>query len=378
MSVSDVIPLVKETFSEWSADKASRLAAALAYYTVFSLAPLLIIVIAIASVVFANAQQQLLEQVQQLVGAEGAEQVRTMIEQTSQPSASIPATIIGVVTLLLGASGVFGQLQDSLNTIWEVQPKPGRGILAVVKDRFLSFSMVLGIGFLLLVSLVVSTALSALTTVVGEELGIAAAAGQVANIVISFAVTTLLFAMIYKVLPDVEIDWSDVWIGAAVTALLFTLGRFLIGLYLGRSAVGSAYGAAGSLVVILLWIYYSAQILFLGAEFTQVYARRHGSRIMPAANAIRMTQAARINQGMPKRKNLAGSDTSGSEEGRPQTREGVPALPAKPPTRYGNVRRLAGSWGPVAAGLALGLVTAFFEGDRDPRRPAKRSEERDR
>src|SRR5690606_5334067 len=185
----------------------------------------------------------------------------------------------------LGASGAFAQLQDSLNTIWEVKPKEGRGIKGMLRDRFLSFSMVLVIGFLLLVSLAISAVLSGIGKFLADLLPMPGAVMQALNFGISFAVTSLLFALIFKVLPDAEIRWRDVWVGAAVTALLFSVGRFLIGLYLGRSSVGSPYGAAGSLVVLLLWVYYSSQILFLGAEFTQVYTNRFGRKIRPKPNA---------------------------------------------------------------------------------------------
>jgi membrane protein len=268
--------LVKETYSDWSEDKASRLAAALAYYTIFSIAPLVIIVIAIAGLAFDRelARGQIQAQIQSLVGEDGAGLVQSMVEGASNESTSVIATIIGVATLLFGASGVFGQLQDALNTIWEVEPKPGRGMMGIIRDRFISFTMVLGIGFLLMVSLVVSAALAGLNEYLGGMFDNMAYVGEGINFVISFGVITLLFAMIYKILPDVEIAWSDVWVGAVVTALLFTIGKFLIGLYLGHSAVASTFGAAGSLVIIVIWIYYSAQILFMGAEFTQVYAKR--------------------------------------------------------------------------------------------------------
>jgi membrane protein len=287
--------LIRETFQDWSEDKAPRLAAALAYYTIFSLAPLLVLVIAIAGFVLGNndsIRQELLGQVQAMMGAEGAEAVNTLIQNTSQPGQGILATIIGIFTLILGATGVFGQLQDALNTIWEVEPKKGGGIMGMVKTRFLSFTMVLGISFLLLVSLVVSAGLSLVNNYFSALLGPLGFLAQVINIVISLGVITLVFAMIFKILPDATVEWKDVWIGALVTAILFTIGKQLLGIYLGSSAPASAFGAAGSLVILLLWVYYSAQILFLGAEFTQVYARHHGSRIQPSA-PIRVYRAAR-------------------------------------------------------------------------------------
>lgn len=300
MRIKTIISLLRETFTEWNEDKASRLAAALAYYTVFSLAPMLIIAIAIAGAVFGEeaARGEIVTQIQGLVGRDGAKFIETAIEGASKPRAGTIASLISIAVLLFGASGLFAQLQDSLNTIWEVQPKPGRGLIGILRDRFLSFTMVLGVGFLLLVSLVLSAGLSGLVNFLGSLLPGIGALLQLANFVLSFAVTTLLFGLIYKVLPDVKIAWSDVWSGAIVTSLLFSIGRFALGLYLGNSSFGSTYGAAGSVVIILVWVYYAAQILFFGAEFTQVYARRYGSRIVPTKNAIPLTEKNRDEQGM--------------------------------------------------------------------------------
>lgn len=304
MKIKAIPRLFKAAFADWGEDKASRLAAALAYYTVFSLAPLLVISVAIAGLVFGReaAQGQIESQIQSLVGQQSAEAIQGMIANTSSAKSGILASVVGIITLLFGAAGVFGQLQDGLNTVWEVEPKPGRGLIGILKDRFLSLTMVLGVGFLLLVSLVVSAALAALTNVVGALLPLSTVMLEIVNFVISFGVITLLFAMIYKTLPDVEIGWSDVWIGSAITAFLFTIGKILVGLYLGRSSIGSAYGAAGSLVVILVWVYYSAQILFFGAEFTQVYANQYGSRIKPDKDAVPVTEKARSQQGMRRTK----------------------------------------------------------------------------
>jgi membrane protein len=301
MSPKTIFEMLKETYSEWSEDKASRLAAALAYYTVFSLAPLVIIVLAILGFFFSGnrVEEFLIEQFGGLIGPEGAEITGQIIENANQPSSSLVAGLIGVATLLFGATGVFAQLQDSLNTIWEVTPNPDRGIMGMIKDRFLSFTMILGIGFLLLVSLLLSAMLAALNEFITGLLPEAVILGQVMNFVVSFGLITLLFAMIYKILPDVEIAWSDVWIGAAVTALLFSVGKFLLGFYLGNQSFGSTYGAAGSILILLLWVYYSAQILLFGAEFTQVYARRFGSRIKPSENAIPLEPEARVKQGIP-------------------------------------------------------------------------------
>jgi membrane protein len=302
MNLGAVWDLLKEIFSEWSEDKAARLAAALAYYITFSLAPLLLIVIAIVGLLFGQeaVQGRVVEQIQGLVGPDGAQLVQTMLQSTRQSGSNIVATLIGIVTLLLGATGVFVQLQDALNTIWEVAPKPGRGVLGMVKDRLLSFTMLLGIGFLLLVSLAVSAGLAALSSFLGDLLPGLFEVAKVLDFVISLGVITLLFAMIYKFLPDVKIRWGDVWVGAAVTSLLFTVGKFLIGLYLGYSSAASVYGAAGSLAVLLIWIYYTAQIVLLGAEFTQVYAKRYGSRIVPGADAMFTSDEMRAQQGMPR------------------------------------------------------------------------------
>lgn len=280
--------MLKQTFNDWSNDKVPRLGAALAYYTVFAIVPLLIIIIAIIGLVFGQeaAQSYILNQIAGLVGEQSANAIKDMIERADQPSTGIVATLIAVVTLLFGASGLFGQLQDALNTIWGVELKPGRGIWGLIRDRFLSFMAVLGTGFLLLVSLVLSAGLSAFGKWFGSWLPAPELVLQALNFVISFGVITVLFAMMFKLLPDARIAWSDVWVGAMITALLFTLGKFLIGLYLGKSDVGSAYGAAGSLVIVLIWVYYSAQILLFGAEFTQVYANTSGASIVPTEQAV--------------------------------------------------------------------------------------------
>lgn len=293
--------MLKDTGLAWMEDKVPRLAAALAYYTILSAAPLLVLVLAIAGIVFhqdEEVRKLMIDQFSSLIGEQGGEAIKTMIEHASRPGSSISAMVVGAVVLLVGASGVFAELQDSLNTIWGVAPKPGRGILGMIQDRFLSLVMVFGTGFLLLATLVLSTVLAALTRFIGFSEAVVV--GQVVNFLVSFLVVMLLFAMVYKYLPDVKMAWRDVWIGAAATALLFTVGKLLIGLYLGHASVGSAYGAAGSLVVFVVWIYYSGHLLFLGAEFTKVYANRLGSRIRPAENAVPVTEEARAHQGLPR------------------------------------------------------------------------------
>lgn len=273
--------LLKATTAEWSRDQAPRKGAALAYYATFSLAPLLIIAVAISGFVFGReaATGEIVRQIQGLVGSDTATAIQSMIEKSNQPATSMIATIVGIVALLFGASGVFGELQQSLNAIWDIQPKPDRGILAAIKDKFFSFSMVLGTGFLLLVSLVISAALAAFNNILMELMPGLEVITQLINFIISLIVIAALFALIFKYVPDAKIAWVDVWVGASVTALLFTIGKALIGFYIGYSSLSSTYGAAASLAVILLWVYYSAQILFFGAEFTQVYANIYGSRI---------------------------------------------------------------------------------------------------
>jgi membrane protein len=306
MKPKDIFPLLKQTFNEWLDDKAMRMGAALSYYTIFSIAPLLIIVMAIAGAVFGTeaAQNRIAGEISETVGPDSARAIQDMVKHASDTGTGTLATVIGIIVLVLGATGVFGELQDSLNTVWKVAPKPGRGLWGIVHDRFLSFTMVLGIGFLLLVSLVASAALSALSAWSSGVLPGGEVLWHVVNSVVSFGLITLLFAMMYKLLPDVQMAWGDVWIGAAVTALLFTIGKYLIGLYLAQAGVASAYGAVGSLVVVLVWVYYSALVFLFGAEFTHVYADRFGSHVRPAANAVPLTPEELARQGLPRSADL--------------------------------------------------------------------------
>jgi membrane protein len=271
--------VLKTAGSDWLEDKAARLGAALAFYSILSIAPLLIVSLAIAALIFGDkAEGEMMAQLTGLVGEQGAGAISTMLHHAQKPGTGIVATVFGMITLLFGASGVFAQLQEAMNEIWEVPPKKSSGIWDMIRGRFLSFAMVLGTGFLLLVSLILSAVISGIGSFIGDQWPAFEPIGQLSNMVVSFLVVTLLFAMIFKLLPDTSIAWRDVWVGALITAILFTIGKFFIGLYLGKAAVGSAYGAAGSLVVLLIWIYYSAQILFFGAELTQVYARRYGTQ----------------------------------------------------------------------------------------------------
>lgn len=295
MSTRELPSLFKEAASEFFEDNAMRLSAALAYYAVFSLAPLLVILISIAGLFFGEdaARGQVAAQLQGLAGDRAAEAIQSLVQSADHKAASLFATLIGLATLLFGASGVFGELKDSLNHIWGVSVRPGRTLRTLVRDRFLSFTMVLGIGFLLLISLVISTLITAVGTYMQALLPLPEVMWRTIDVLISLSVVSTLFGMIFKILPNVEIRWRDVVMGALVTGLLFTIGKILIGLYLGTSGIGSTYGAAGSAIVILLWVYFSAAILFFGAEFTKVYARRYGSGIVPNRFARLTAEALR-------------------------------------------------------------------------------------
>jgi membrane protein len=292
MNIQSVWSLLKSSFSSWIDDYAPSMGAALAYYTMFSIAPLLLIVISVAGLVFGleAARGEIFTQLEGLMGRQGAQAVEGLLESFSKPSEGVTGTVIGIVLLLVGATTVFGELQDALDRIWRAPERnKTAGIWGLLRSRLLSFGMILGIGFLLMVSLVFSAALAALGKWWGSMFTGWAVLINVLNFFVSFALTTTVFAMIYKIMPRVRIRWHDVWIGAAVTALLFTMGKFLIGLYIGKSSIASGFGAAGSLVVVLLWVYYSAQIFLMGAEFTWVYAHTFGSRKgqpRPSATAV--------------------------------------------------------------------------------------------
>lgn len=284
----DLLILFVTTFRQWLADKAPKLAAALSYYTAFSIGPIILIAVAGASLIFGAdaAREAIGAQVGQMVGGQAADSINELLRNSSsKPSSGILATIFGVIALIFGATGVFGELQDSLNILWMVRKKKGRGFLGTLKDRLLSFGMVAVIGFLLLVSLVVSAGLQALRSAVfgGEEAGIVL---KILQELLSVGMIGVLFAFMFKVLPDAKTRWRDVWIGAFLTAALFTVGKFLMGLYLAKNSAVSAYGAAGSLALLLLWVFYSSQIFFFGAEFTKVFADTHGGRPAPDPDAV--------------------------------------------------------------------------------------------
>ena len=285
--------LATESIAKFWEDSPFQLAAALSFYTVLSLSPLVLIVVAAAGLVLGDqpVRTELLSQIRALVGEAGAETVRTVLESTTIRGQSLGSMIVGIITLLFGATTVFTQLQSSLNQIWDVKTAvktvTRRGLLwSLIRTRLLSLTLVLVVGFLLLVSLVVSAVLAAFQGYLSRVFPGVGTLWQIANLVVSLLVISVLIAMVYRLLPDVRLDWPDVWVGAATTSVLFGVGKFLIGLYLGHASIGSSYGAAGSLVVFLVWIYYSSLIMFLGAEITVVYARQRRRRVRPTEHAV--------------------------------------------------------------------------------------------
>jgi len=326
------IAVFKQTFREFGEDKVPRLGAALAYYTIFSIGPLLLIAVAMAGLFLGAeaAQGQVSAELGKIFGSQMAKSLEEMIQAAAKPKSGRIATIVGAVTLVLGASGVFGQLKDALNTIWDVAPKKAAGIMGFIVQRFLSMAMVLGIGFLLLITLVFDAMISAMGPYLGRLIGGEALLHGV-ELALSFIVSTVLFAAIFRILPDLKIAWHDVGFGALFTSVLFVLGKWGLGVYLGKAAVGSAYGAAGSLVILLVWVYWSAQILLFGAEFTQVYARTFGSLKHDKTKDEALAQGGRV-------------------EDRP-----TPARIAVPAPMYGKAKS-GGGLVKVAAGGAAGLL----------------------
>ena len=293
MGLRTFLELFKLAAIEWWNDNTFRLAASLAFYTIFSLAPVLIIAVVIAGDFFSEQQatQHVVREISELIGPQGGEAVRQLPLDIRQAGGNARTAILGALTLLLGSTAVFAELQAALNHIWDVKADPHRGVIhSLVRERLQSFLIVLAVGFLLLVSLVISAVLAAARDYIDHRYAGLGGIWRVAHLFTSFLIVMLLFALIYRYLPDAEITWRDVAVGALVTSVLFTLGKFLIGFYLGRASIGNVYGAAGSFALLLLWVYYSALICFYGAEFTQVYARRFGSRIQPEKHAVRVGQ----------------------------------------------------------------------------------------
>jgi membrane protein len=295
MNFKEFSQLLKQTAAGWQADNAPRLAASLAYYALFSLAPAIIVAVAVAGLFLGQeaVEGRLFRQIEGAMGAQGAEAVQTLLASINQPGTNVIMAIVGTAIVFYGASNLFGQLGEALNTVWDVAPNPEQGVMAFIKNRLSAFAMVITVGLLLIISLLVSTAV----TVIGEyfthltpRLAQYIPLLRLADLLLSFLLITLLAAAIYKLLPNVTIAWRDVWVGAAVTSLLFTVSKFLIGLYLGRAGIASAYGAAGSLIILMLWIYYGAQIFLFGAEFTYVYANTHGSHIQPSRYGVSVSR----------------------------------------------------------------------------------------
>ncbi|QMW00628.1 YihY/virulence factor BrkB family protein [Spirosoma foliorum] len=293
---SNAWTVLHDSFNGFMDDRCLKLSAALAYYTIFSLAPLLVLVISLTSIFFGQEaiQGQIFGQINGLVGNEAAKQIQDMIKSVGLSGKTSTALVIGIVTLVMGATSIFVEIQDSVNLIWRVKPKPKKGWVKLLKDRLLSSSLVVSLGFLLLVSLIINGIVLALSSTLTRYLpGLGVYVISAFNFLISTSVVTVLFGVIFKVLPDAKIDWKDVRGGAIFTALLFMLGRYLIGVYIETTSTSSTYGAAGSLIVILTWIYYTAAILYFGAEFTQAYANHFGIKIEPADYAVYVEQTER-------------------------------------------------------------------------------------
>jgi membrane protein len=297
--------ILKGAVFEWNEDKVPRMAAAIAFYAVFSLTPIVVIAFKLGEAAFGTevALREILTQAAFLIGRDGADGIELLIENAQPQPASMTSTVVGLATMIFAATGVFTELKDSLNTIWEVQPKPGLGLLEMVRYRFFAFAMVLVIWFLMLVSLVASAAMSAISQHAPSFLGF-----QAIESLVSLTLITLLFALIYRVLPDVLVAWRDVWFGALTTAVLFVVGKSLFGLYLGHSSIGTSYGAAGSLVIVILWTYYSCLILLFGGEITQVQARLRHARLVPNETAVHVTEHERCQQGIPRTEDIERAD----------------------------------------------------------------------
>jgi membrane protein len=361
--------IIKQAGADWVEDKSTKLAAALAFYTMLSIAPLLIITIKIISRFLDEkmTEQQITWYIQSNMGQKAAEALTPVIQQAKEPGGGLIATTVSVIILILSASGVFGELQDSLNTIWEVKPRPDRGIMATIKDRFFSFTLVLGVAFLMLVSLVVSTVIAGLAKHLG---GSQSFFWEAVHFVISLVVVTGLFALILRYLPDVRTPWKPVLVGAAATAVLFTIGKFLLGWYLGRPATTSVWGALGSLVAMLLWVYYSAQILFFGAEFTQAYAKAIGCDMVPERNAVQITEEDRAQRGIASPERIAiKTGAAVPITARPKAR------PAPLPICQPGINP-AKSYALAGAGLVVGAIAGVFGANnlkKDPRQVTRRT-----
>jgi len=285
MSAKYAISLLKETYVKWNDHQAPRLGASVAFYSILSFAPLLVLITALIAVVFGqeSAQGALINEARELIGDRGADTVRTLLKNAQKPTSGVFASLVAFVTLLFGASGVFTELQDALNVMWDVKGQSASGFMGMIKQRLFSFGMVLSVGFLLLVLLILSAGLAYMGRAFGDLVVMPPLFLQTINFVVSFAVIAGLFGLMFKYVPAAKVSWKDVLVGAVGTALLFTIGKHVLGLYLGKASVGSTYGAAGSLVAVVVWIYYSAQLFFFGAQFTRVYAEGRGVKGEAAA-----------------------------------------------------------------------------------------------
>lgn len=356
---------LKGAFSGFSDDKVTKLSASLAYYTGFSLAPLLVVIIAIAGFAFGHeaVQGTIDNQISGLIGADAAKQVQDMIKSATLSGKGTIATIIGVVSLLIGATSIFGEVQDSINSIWGLKPKPKVGLWKTIQVRLLSFGMIASLGFVLLVSLAATAVAEGLSNRLKDLLpDVTVVLFYIVNLLVTLAVTTVLFGLIFKVLPDAKIKWKDVLPGAVVTSLLFLVGRFAISMYITKSNLGSSYGAAGSFAVIFVWIYYSAIILYFGAEFTKAYALNRGARIVPNEYA-EWNEEPTVPGAEPKQPKAVSSSTPASEYGsRPALRQAPQPAMAAAAThteaggRHGEDKDKPGI-GTVLLGLALYFIT---------------------
>ena len=340
--------LIKASVSSWLDDYAPSMGAALSYYTVFSLAPLLLIVVSVAGLVFGEdaVRGELFAQLQGLMGADAAKAIQDLLASVNKPAHGIVGTLVGVALLVFGATTVFGELQDALDRIWRAPARKKGGLWSLLRARLLSFGMILGLAFLLMVSLVLGAAIAALGKWWGPAFGGWETLLQIVNLVVGFGLTTVVFAMIYKMMPRVKVQWHDVWLGALVTSLLFTVGKFLIGLYIGKSGVASGFGAAGSLIVVFIWVYYSAQIFLLGAEFTWVYAKTLGSLRGPEGVAEVAHKAAGTDE-IPARSEDPSAPScagAGPRNARPAPARGAPAA----------------TLGDVGAGVAFFVALRFL------------------
>ena len=371
LSFASFFDLLRSTFAAFGEDRIGRHAAALAYFTVFSISPLLLVIISVAALFYGQeaASGAIQGQIKEAVGSpQVAAAIQEMLKNASgngqNTARPILSTIVALGVALWGASGLFGALQDSLNSIWGVMPDPKLGFWSVVRSRFVSFAMVLGVGFLLLVSLVLTTVLAAVSNSMSGAVGESVILGQILNFGLGLVVSMLLFAAIFKVLPDADIQWRDVWVGAFATAFLFSIGRLILGIYLGRPAVTSAYGSAGALIVLLLWVNYAATILFFGAEFTKAYANKFGSKIEPSDGAIAISAEARARQGLAPQSALSGA--AGTGKGAVLVAN-EPSIPHKPQISADQKQAFEHSLF-VVAGAVMTLLWVFKRRDKAERK----------